>query len=190
MKITKTIVIFLLVVATTPAFAARGRTYNSYNQGSSSQFYLGVGLGSMKTDLPGVSNTSIPWSLFAGTSINQFLAAEVDYTNLGTTDVGAGINMKGASYSLNLVGKIPVTQAVSMFAKFGFANTGVYFESGGTAGTTVTKAAPTIGLGVQFNAGKQTDVRIAYDNYKFETTTVNPTTYNADITSLSVIFRF
>lgn len=190
MKPARILAILLIVIASTPAFAARSRTADTYDAGGASKFYLGVGLGSMKNDIPGVSNTSIPWSLFAGTSINRFLAAEVAYTNLGSTDLGSSIYLKGAAYSLNLVGMIPVTQSVNMFAKFGFANTGVYTESGGTAGTTYTKAAPTIGLGVQFSAGKKTDIRVAYDNYKFETTTTNPVTYNADITSASVIFRF
>lgn len=190
MKLAKWLLVFILAVVVTPAFAARGGS-SSYNSSpAASKFYLGVGVGSMKTDIPGVSATSIPWSLYAGTSINQFLAAQVGYTNLGSTDLTGGNYLKGATYSLSLVGNIPVTQSVYMFAKFGFANTGVYVESGGAAGTTYTKAAPTIGLGVQINASSKTDVRIAYDNYKFETTNVNPVTYNADITSISLVFKF
>jgi hypothetical protein len=172
MKLAKILVMLLLVTVSTTSFA-RGRYDDSYDQGSSygatSKFYLGLGVGSMKPDIPGLSATAISWSLFAGTAINRFLAAEVAYTNLGSTDLGGGTNLKGTSYSLNLVGNIPVTQAISMFAKFGFANTGVYTETGGATGTTYSLAAPTIGLGVQASVSRRADVRIAYDNYKFTT---------------------
>lgn len=193
MKLEKIIVTLLLVMVSTTSFAARGRYDDGYDQGSSyqsasSKFYLGFGVGSMKTDIPGISTTALSWSLYAGTAINRFLAAEVAYVNLGSTDLGGGTNMKGTSYSLNLVGNIPVTQAISMFAKFGLANTGVYNDTGGSAGTTYSLAAPTIGLGVQASISRRTDVRIAYDNYKF--TPDNSKTYNADITSVSLIYKF
>ncbi len=189
MKFAKLLIVLMLATAAAPSFAARARTYDTYGS-SASRFYAGLGVGYMKNDIPGNSNTSIPWNLVAGTSINQFLAAEIAYTNLGTTDLGSGINLKGAAYSLNLVGTIPVTQAVSMYAKFGFANTGVYSESGSSTGATISYAAPTIGLGVRFPLSAKTDMRIAYDNYKFQTTNTNPVTYNADVTSVAVLFKF
>jgi len=190
MKIEKMIVMILLVMVSTTSFAAKRRSSSNddYDLQTTSAFHLGVGAGSMKTDIPNVSTTSIAWSVFAGTDINRFLSVDVGYTNLGSTDLGSSTYLKGATYSLSVVGKIPVTKAVSMFAKFGFANTGVYAESAGTAGTTYSKVSPTIGLGVQAGVGKKMDVRIAYDNYKF--TTDNTTTNNADITSVALIFNF
>lgn len=190
MKLGKIIVMLLLVMVTTTSYAARGRYDDFYDQGSgsASKFYLGAGIGSMKTDIPSVNSNAIAWSLFAGTAINRNLAVEVAYINLGSTDLGTSY-LKGTTYSLNLVGNIPVTQAISMFAKFGFANTGVYNETAGSAGTTYSNAAPTIGLGVQANVSRKADVRIAYDNYKFITSNTSPT-YNADITSVSFIYRY
>lgn len=196
MKLGKIFVLLMLVMASTSTFAARGYYDDPYDQrsnsrtavGPTSQFYMGVGVGSMKTDIPSVNTNAISWALFAGTSINRFLSAEVAYTNLGSTDLGSSTYLKGTAYSLNLVGNIPVTQSISMFAKFGFANTGVYTETAGSAGTTNSLAAPTIGLGIQATITRKTDVRIAYDNYKF--TTNNSTTFNADITSVSVVFKF
>ena len=196
MKLGKIVVLLMLGMVSTSTFAARGYYDDPYDQrtktrsatGANSQFYMGVGVGSMKTDIPSVNTNAISWALFAGTSINRFLSAEVAYTNLGSTDLGGSSYLKGTAYSLNLVGNIPVTQSVSMFAKFGFANTGVYTESGGSAGTTNSLAAPTIGLGIIAAVTRKTDVRISYDNYKF--TTNNSATYNADITSVSVVFKF
>lgn len=188
MKLENIIVALLLVMVSTTSYAARRYSDEDYDLRSTANFHLGVGVGSMKTDIPGVSGRSVSWSLFAGTEINRFLAAEVAYTNLGTTDLGGSVNMKGASYSLNLVGNIPVTRSVSMFAKFGFANTGVYAETSTATGTTYSLAAPTIGLGVRAGVSKKMDVRIAYDNYKF--TTDNSSTNNADITSVSLIYKF
>lgn len=196
MKLGKMIVLLMLVMVSTSTFAARGYYDDPYDQrsntrsaaGSNSQFYMGAGVGSMKTDIPSINTNAISWALLAGAAINRFLSAEIAYTNLGSTDLGGSSYLKGTAYSLSLVGNIPVTQTISMFAKFGFANTGVYVESGGVTGTTYSSASPTIGLGVQAAITRKTDIRVAYDNYKF--TTNNSTTYNADITSVSVIYKF
>lgn len=187
MKLEEIIVAILLVMVSASSYAAKRYSNDDYDLRSTSNFHVGVGVGSMKTDNPSASGRSVAWSIFVGTEINRFLAAEVAYTNLGTTDLGSSVNLKGAAYSLNVVGNIPVTKAVSMFAKFGLANTGVYSESSTTTGATYSKVAPTIGLGVRAGVGKNMDVRIAYDNYKIADDT---TTYNADITGVSLIFKF
>jgi len=186
MKIEKIIIALLLVMASTTSYAAKRYSNDDYDLRATSSFHVGVGVGSMKSDFPDAGR-SVAWSIFAGTEINRFLAAEVAYTNLGTTDVGNSVNLKGAAYSVNVVGNIPVTKAVSMFAKFGLANTGVYSESSTTTSATYSKVAPTIGLGVRAGVGKNMDVRIAYDNYKIAD---DSTTYNADITSVALIFKF
>lgn len=188
MKLEKIIVTVLLLMVSTASYAARSYSNDDYDLRSTAKFHIGAGLGSMKTDIPNLSARSVSWSLFAGTEINRFLAVEVAYTNLGSTDLGGDAKLKGTTYSLNLVGNIPVTKAVSMFAKFGFANTGVYTETAGVTGTTYSTSAPTIGLGVRAAVSKKMDVRIAYDNYKF--TTDNSTTNNADITGVSLIYKF
>ena len=190
MKLERIIVALLLVLVSASSYAAKRYSNDDYDLRSTSSFHIGVGAGSMKTEIPSASGRSVAWSIFAGTEINRFLAAEIAYTNLGTTDLGSSVNMKGAAYSLNLVGNIPVTKTVSMFAKFGLANTGVYTETTTTTTTTsatYSKVAPTIGLGVRAAIGNKMDVRIAYDNYKI---TDDITTYNADITSASLIYKF
>ena len=190
MKLEKFIVMLLLVMVSTTSFAAKRRSSSNddYDLQTTSQFHLGASAGSMKTDIAGISATSVAWSVIAGTNINRFLSVDVGYTNLGSTSLGSDAYLKGTTFSLSVVGKIPVTKVVSMFAKFGFANTGVFVETSGTAGTTYSKVAPTIGLGVQAGIFKKTDIRIAYDNYKF--TTDNSTTNNADITSVALIYNF
>jgi hypothetical protein len=190
MKLEKFIVMLLLVMVSTTSFAAKRRSSSNddYDLQTTSSFHLGVSAGSMKTDIPNLNTSAVAWSILAGTDINRFLSVDVGYTNLGSTYLGSDAYLKGATYSLSVVGKIPVTKTVSMFAKFGFANTGVFTETSGTAGTTYSQVSPTIGLGVQAAIFKKTDVRIAYDNYKF--TSNNSTTNNADITSVSLIYNF
>jgi opacity protein-like surface antigen len=192
MKYTKLIIILVLLSFSTASFAAKKRGNEISDRGSgsasSSKFHLGVGVGSMNTDIPNLSSTSVAWSIIAGTSINNNLGIEVTYANLGRTKLGSFTYLEGSTYSLNLIGKVPVTPAFSLFAKFGVANTGVYSESAGFAGTTYTKTAPTIGLGVQGAITNKIDLRIAYDNYKF--TPDDVTTYNSDITSVALLYKF
>lgn len=190
MKFEKIIVMLLLVMVSTTSFAAKRRSSSNddYDLQTKSNFHLGVSAGSMKTDIPNLNTSSVAWSVLAGTDINRFLSVDVAYTNLGSTNLGSDAYLKGTSYSLSVVGKIPATKAVSMFVKFGFANTGVFVETAGAAGTTFSQVSPTIGLGVQAGIFKKTDIRIAYDNYKF--TANNSSTNNADITSVALIYNF
>lgn len=197
MKLEKIIVLLLLVMVSATSFAAPRRNSSNTNRNlelqAKSSFHLGVSGGSMNTDIPNLSATSVAWSVLAGAEINRFMAVEVNYTNLGRTALGLtnqGVFsfLKGTTYSLGFVGKVPVTHAVSMFAKLGFANTDVYVEAAGLAGTTYSKTSPTIGLGVQAGLSKRFDVRIAYDNYKFTPDKI--TTRNADITSVGLIYKF
>ena len=193
MKLWKIIVALLLVMVSTTSYAAKRYSNDDYDLRSTSNFHVGVGLGSMKADIADASGRSVAWSLFVGTEINRFLAAEIAYTNLGsTTDLRRSEDLKGATYSVSVVGNIPVTSSVSMFAKFGLANTGVYRESATTTERTYSKFAPTFGLGVRAGVSKWMDVRIAYDNYKFtDRISGNLTdTFNADITSVSLIYKF
>jgi opacity protein-like surface antigen len=191
MKLGKIIVALLLVMVSTTSYAAKRYSNDDYDLRSTSNFHVGVGVGSMKTDIENADGRSVAWSLFVGTEINRFLAAEISYTNFGSiTDLGE--DLKGAAYSVSVVGNIPVTSSVSMFAKFGLANTGVYRESATDTDRTYTKFAPTFGLGVRAGVTKWMDVRIAYDNYKFtDRIPGNLTdTFNADITSISLLYKF
>lgn len=187
MKLGKIIVALLLVMVSTTSYAAKRYSNDDYDLRTTSSFHVGVGAGSVKNDYPGAGR-SVAWSLIAGTEINRFLAAEIAYTNFGSSDLGSSVYLKGAAYSLNVVGNIPVTPSVSMFAKFGLANTGVYSESATTTSATYSKVAPTIGLGVRASVRKNMDVRVAYDNYKFTDSASD--TFNADITSVTLIFKF
>ena len=85
---------------------------------------------------------------------------------------------------------VPISESVNLIGKLGMANTGVYFETAGSAGGTETLLAPTYGVGFQLNSDRAIGfgLRISYDNFKF--TTNNSNSYNANIISLSALFRF
>jgi hypothetical protein len=185
------LIVFVLISA--PAAASE-----KYSRGHepSTNLYLGLSMGNMQTDYPNANNSapSLPspysYSLLMGAIFNENLAGELAYTKLGITDLGNSINLKGSAYSLCAVGKVPVSDMVTVIGKLGIANTGVYFETGGNPGGTETLAAPTYGVGLQLNSDRAIGFgfRISYDSFRF--TTNNSSTYNANIVSLSALYRF
>jgi hypothetical protein len=186
----------LIVIAliSASAYAASGK-YSSGHE-PSTNMYLGLSMGDVKTDFPNVNNSApsltspYSYSLLMGAIFNEYMAGELAYSTLGITDLGNSVNLKGSAYNLCAVGKIPVSDSVNVIGKLGIANTGVYFETGGNPGGTETLVAPTYGVGLQINFDRAIGfgLRIAYDNFKF--TTNNSSTYNANIISLSALYRF
>jgi len=187
-------VLFSLVLVSAPADAASSGHYKFHEP--STNLYLGLSMGSMNTDFPNANNSapSLPapysYSLLIGAIFNENLAGELAYTKLGVTDLGNSVNLKGSAYSVCAIGKLPVSDLISVIGKLGIANTGTYFETGGNPGGTETLTAPTYGVGLQINSDKAIGfgLRISYDNFKF--TTNNSNSYNANIISLSALFRF
>jgi opacity protein-like surface antigen len=184
-------VLILLTSASTSVYAATGRHHDEDEH--SNNLYVGLSMGSMITDIPNAKNSapslSSPFasSIFMGADFSQNLAAELTYTNLGITDVGGSTNLKGSAYSLNIVGILPATDALSMFARLGIADTGAYFETATGPGGTQTLIAPTFGLGIMVNISSRVDGRLSYDNFKFSTN--NGNTYNANIITLTAVFH-
>jgi hypothetical protein len=186
---------FILIpvaLVSVPAYAVLDTNY--YDQRALSNLSLGLSMGNLNTDIPNANNSAISlsspltYSLFVAATFNQNLAGEVAYTNLGIVDLGGTTKLKGSAYSLSVVGKFPINESFELIAKAGIANTGAYIEASGSPGGTQTMFAPTFGAGIQTKFNRTIGFRISYDNFKF--TTSNSNSYNANIISLSALFRF
>jgi OmpA-OmpF porin, OOP family len=145
-----------------------------------SDMYVGINVGSAKIDRSGFDNTT-SFALLGGYSFNEYLAAEVAYSDFGSKDYGA-INVKSSAWSISGVGSYPFNEQFSVFGKLGFASTTL----DGTGFPSETDNDMTWGLGGQFNINKQFGIRLGYDVYKVG----SGVTADEKVTSIGGVFKF
>ena len=182
----KTIIAALIfVLVASPAFAARA--YDSDNRMRMSKGYIGVSGGQNKVVDPSITTSTTAYSIFAGYAFNNFVAAELAYTNFGSLDLGSSSTLTGNAASLSAVGTLPLGKVFSVFGKVGYANTSTIIDVSGTALPAETVSGATYGAGFQFNMGHRASVRISYDSYNIMFSTV---TYRSNLASLGLLFKF
>lgn len=198
----KTIAIaaLLTIFVATPAMAARSqRSYDSYDSydssrmGRATKMYIGVSGGQASNDITAFTtpskSTSTAYSVFAGYSFNEYIAAELAYTNFGTlVDPTTTISLASNAGSFSLVGSLPMGKAASLFVKAGYASTTTELTViGVSVAPTETLGAATYGGGIQFNAGNRVGIRLGYDVYKIRVATLD---YNSNVASLGLMYKF
>lgn len=95
-----------LAVAASSAFAAP------------TGYYAGLDLGSTKIDGLGDSKTS--FGGFLGYGFNQFVAIEAGYRQLGTWDMGYGVDLTAKQTHLSVVGSYPIAPQFDIYGRLGY----------------------------------------------------------------------
>lgn len=174
-------------------------------------WYAGMALGTAHLKDDASSNgmvihrdsTSAGYKLFAGYRVNQYLAAEASYSNLGketfhwqrgSQESGAG-DIKAQSFSAALVGNVALTRELGLFARLGVAQVqGKYQESWSQPGYTETisrkksKAVANYGAGVIYAFDRDVALRAEYEGHsKLKDNDVG---VRSQLLSLGLIYRF
>jgi OOP family OmpA-OmpF porin len=152
--------------------------------------YLGVGAGfsSLKNDDGDVGDfiesgsddfdiddDDNVYKAFVGYEYNRYFATEAFYADLGKTrlkgDDGSSADLESQAYGLSLVGKLPVTDWLELFAKAGMARWETDVD--GHLGNASTSMDDNDGIDPVYGAGAQLDfrpllVRAEYERYDFD----------------------
>jgi OOP family OmpA-OmpF porin len=118
------------------------------------------------------------FKLHGGYKFNDNLALELGGANLGKF----GVDGRASAAFLDAVGTVPVSQSFGVLGRVGVARTKV--KAGGASDTATT---PKLGLGVQYNLNKQTNIRTEWERYRVPTFTGKD---NADMWSVGVNVGF
>lgn len=155
--------------------------------------YVGVRAGQAKSNIePGTFNNSTGsssnptgWGVLIGHSFNSNFAAEAEYLNLG--EIKSGSNTTDSTgFSLSGVGTFPINEGFSLFGKAGYAM--ITGKPGGSyTGSDAKSDAFTYGVGVQANLSPTISVRLGWDKYKFNDSSLSG---NASLTSLGAVMKF
>jgi OmpA-OmpF porin, OOP family len=162
--------------------------------------YIGADAGQAKFKsacggFSGCDDKDTAWRLYGGYQINRNFAAEVGYTDLGSTTAsspGASARADAHAWELTGIGAIPITGGLSAYGKLG----GYYgkVETVATAGALSSSASETntgltYGLGAQYDFTRSLGVRAQwqrYDNVGGNSTGET----DIDAMTVGVVFRF
>ncbi len=156
-------------------------------------FYLGAGVVRNSLSditsfggLPELKNTS--WKAYAGVHPLDWLAAEADYIDLGSSSNGSTATTNGSAFAAYAVGFLPIPlPIVDIFGKAGFAR----WKYDGTvtpSGSSAASGFSTRGTDFAWGIGVQAHISIFGARLEYENFNV-PNTSGARVASLSVFLN-
>lgn len=153
-------------------------------------FYVGGSVGQSNTSQENAALTKksdTAFSFLGGYNINQDLAIEIQYADLGkVTEVG-GARANITTFAITAVVSMPINTDVSIYGKLGFANT--VFEYATSNRTSASRNTATLGLGGLYNMNPNLGIRFGWDRYAVGDAIAVPDG-NANLIYAGVIFKF
>jgi len=163
--------------------------------------FVGVSAGQATHDMacPAGStcdDTDTAWKIYGGLEVNEFIAMEVGYADLGEVKVGgtpsgtAEVN----GMTIQLIGTYAINPSFSLIGRGGMNI--LNLEKNGTIAGTPTRnvgdtdVAWSLGLGGQYNLNKSVGLRVEWERY-FEVGDPDTTgEADVDLISAGVVFKF
>ncbi len=146
-------------------------------------FYVGANVGQANTYTFSLSSKiDTAASILAGYQFNKYVAAEVQYGDLGSIKSLGGSSSKITEYNASVVGIWPFNEQLSVYGRLGYAGTSL------SDGYTANRSDVTWGVGGQYNVSNALGIRLGGDSYSIgDDTTSKATTI---VTSVGVVYKF
>lgn len=134
-------------------------------------FYAGVGIGnaSAEEDESGFDGDDTGFKLFGGYSFNDNFAIELAYFDGGAPDDNFGpinVELEVTGFNASAVGRLPVSDTVSLFGKIGFASYDLEAtaSSGGfSASADDSDSDLSYGVGASVSFAERFEVRVEWE---------------------------
>jgi OOP family OmpA-OmpF porin len=158
----------------------------AYAQDENRGFYLGGGIGQFNAqidDVDQIDNTVDDWDeddtaykFFGGYRVNNFLAFELDYINLGEPS-GAVVPGRNVDASIDgfapyVVGTIPLGKWFEVYGRLGYyfydANVGVEDELDNRVEFDEESEDLVYGAGIGANIGERLNIRFEYERFDLQ----------------------
>ncbi|MGZ8294748.1 MAG: OmpA family protein [Telluria sp.] len=220
MKLTNTIALTCLAFSMLAAQAARADEPFINPDWANSAVYIGAGAGKSRASIDeqrivqsltanGASMRSFTtderdtgYKLFIGKQLNQYLAVEAGYFDLGKFGFDAATSGNGSLHgeaafrgvNVDLVGQLPLSQRISLLARAGvnYAKTTTHFSGNRLAAVTnpnasERKANAKVGLGIEYKFSEALAVRGEAERYRMNDAIGNRG--DVDLLSLSLVYK-
>lgn len=154
-----------------------------------SGIYLGAGVGEVTNKVAGFEADGVAIKFFGGYAFNQYFALEAAYIDAGTlkdTVDGLDVSVDNDGFVVAALGKLPLTDAFSLFAKLGytFYDQKVIARRGDVSVSEKSSGDDLLyGVGANLRLGRRLELRAEY-----EVVDVKDADFN--LFSASAVFRF
>jgi OOP family OmpA-OmpF porin len=128
--------------------------------------YIGAAIGQSEVELTGYDQPS-SWQLFGGARLSQAFAVEAAYAYLGKFNLSGGQNTHYTAdgFELTLVGRLPLSERISIFGEAGLFAWNLDVTISGTDLGTEDGINGTYGAGVKFALTPPLDLHLEYQTY-------------------------
>lgn len=151
--------------------------------------YVGASVGQSDATQSGVSGDDTSWKLLGGYTFMRFAGVEASYRDLGSVDETVGATQYGldaSSMDIFGVGRLPVGEKFSVFAKAGIAFIDVDATINdpvlGNFSSSESESELAFGAGFDFAIGEKLTLRAEYETFDTEE--------SMDMVSFGGVFRF
>ncbi|SRR5688572_1001957 len=174
------------IASAVAALAVAAAAPAAYAQDENAGWYLGGGVGQFNAQIDDVDdvdatvddwdNDDTAYKFFAGYRMNNFLAFELDYINLGepSGSVVPGVNLDAAvdGFAPYVVGTIPLGNWFEVYGRLGYyfydATVGVENEIDGRAEFDEESEDLVYGAGIGAKIGEKLNVRFEYERFDLQ----------------------
>lgn len=134
-----------------------------------SGFYMGGDIGRTKNNAnattdprANVKKSDTSYGIYGGYQLNRYLAAEVGVARLGTQKIG-NTNSKTTTYSLDAIGRLPVSDSLAVYGRLG----GAHYERSynGIPNERAHSVGLKVGVGADYAINKNWAVRTELTRY-------------------------
>ncbi len=160
---------------------------HSMSTNMSSSLYLGASLGNAMYDK--ANDSSAAFSVFGGFHINQVLAVDFGWANLGEASLETTGKAKVNVLQVALLGKLPVSTDFSLFGKVGLARWTYDLNNTNPTGSD-DDIDVYFGIGADYHISGRSAVRFAADFYNMKPTISNVTLTKENISLFSIGYIF
>ena len=186
-KIQTTVLCTILATSSiTPVLAADDIYVSRPHANLSSKLYIGAGIGYAVYDT--MDDSSAGFSIYGGYHINEVLAVDVGWTDLGDV-TNTGSDAEVSAFYVDILGKLPLGTDLTAFGKLGLAK----WDYEGTQGSSTDSDSDVdvlFGLGLDYDVSGKSAVRFGVDFYSMEPTLFNVKQADEDIMFFSVGFVY
>ena len=176
----------LKITAAFAALAVAAASPAAFAQDENAGFYLGGGVGQFNAqidDIDQVDNTVDDWDeddtaykFFGGYRLNNFLAFELAYINLGEPSgrvvPGRNVDASVDGFAPYVVGTFPIGKWFEVYGRLGYyfydATVGVEDEIGGRAEFDEESEDLVYGAGIGTNIGEKLNIRFEYERFDLQ----------------------
>ncbi len=169
--------------------------------------YLGSGAGLSKSEIDrtgfagSIDEKDTGWTLFAGYELNNYVALELGYYDLGKVTFSGTVvppgavtsgSFKSKAYALSAVGSFPVTARVALLGRLGVARGGQKGDVrvGAASASAIDDTTElTYGLGARFAFTRNVGMRTQWERFRVGGGNVGGKN-DVDLFSIDLLYRF